>query len=95
MQAVAYLGGAIGFGSCCALLQSLALADCRRMSDSSLVALAKGCPRLRFLNLSGCEKVSPLWVWLRSLNRGVAFMQALGNFFTRSVLRTARHVRVL
>ncbi|CAM9289945.1 unnamed protein product, partial [Sphacelaria rigidula] len=54
--AVSYLGGAIGFGSCCTSLQSLALADCKGMSDSALVVLAKGCPRLRFLNLSGCEK---------------------------------------
>ncbi|CAN0545947.1 unnamed protein product, partial [Ectocarpus sp. 8 AP-2014] len=43
--------------SCCALLQSLSLADCKRMSDVSLRVLAKGCPRLRFLNLSGCDKV--------------------------------------
>lgn len=27
------------------------------MSDISLKVLAKGCPRLRFLNLSGCDKV--------------------------------------
>lgn len=27
------------------------------MSDSALVVLAQGCPRLRFLNLSGCDKV--------------------------------------
>lgn len=54
---MAYLGGAIGFGSCCGLLQSLALADCKRMSDAALLVLAKGCPSLRFLNLSGCGKV--------------------------------------
>eukprot|EP00752_Nemacystus_decipiens_P010136 g9032.t2 len=57
-EAVAYLGGAIGFGTCCALLQSLSLADCKRMSDVSLQVLAKGCPRLRFLSLSGCDKVT-------------------------------------
>ncbi|CAM9637950.1 unnamed protein product [Pylaiella littoralis] len=57
-EAVAYLGGAIGFGTCCALLQSLSLAGCKRMSDVSLQVLAKGCRRLRFLNLSGCDKVT-------------------------------------
>ena len=62
LQAVACLGGAIGFGTCCVLLQSLSLADCKRMSDVSLVALARGCKRLRFLNLSGCDKVSFLLV---------------------------------
>lgn len=54
---MAYIGGAIGFGASCALLQSLSLADCKRISDTSLQVLAKGCLRLRFLNLSGCEKV--------------------------------------
>lgn len=56
-QAVACLGDTIGFGSGCALLQSLSVADCKRVSDASLSALAKGCRRLRFLNLSGCDKV--------------------------------------
>lgn len=73
-QAVAYLGGAIGFGMCCALLQSLSLADCKRMSDVSLQVLAKGCPRLRFLSLSGCDKVCttthPLYLLVPSTSRG-------------------------
>lgn len=56
-QAVACLGDTTGFGSGCTLLQSLSVADCKRVSDASLSALAKGCRRLRFLNLSGCDKV--------------------------------------
>lgn len=58
LQAVAYIGGAVGFGVSCALLQSLSLTNCKRISDTSLQVLAKGCRRLRFVNLSGCEKVT-------------------------------------
>lgn len=57
VQALAYLGGAIGFGTSCRVLQSISLADCKQVSDYALKVLVEGCPRIRFLNLSGCEKV--------------------------------------
>ncbi|CAM9275298.1 unnamed protein product, partial [Discosporangium mesarthrocarpum] len=57
-EAVAYIGGTIGFGSSCDLLQSLSLAQCKGMSDHALRALAQGCKNLRFLSLSGCDQVT-------------------------------------
>ncbi|CAN0130875.1 unnamed protein product, partial [Scytosiphon promiscuus] len=82
-EAVAYLGGAIGFGSCCSLLQSLSLANCNRMSDTSLQVLAKGCSRLRFLNLSGCDKVTTKGV--RHIARGCPSMAVLNLYQCRQV----------
>lgn len=38
-------------------LEHLKLANCRTITDSGLIEVAKGCPKLRLLNLKSCMRV--------------------------------------
>ena len=42
----------------CQRLKTLDLSECGNLGDECVVVVAKSCPELRFINLSGCKKVS-------------------------------------